>query len=399
MKTGGRPMGKTGVGQKERFSFQFPGKVIFGDGALQELPAVIREIRSRHPLLVSGITLSKTPVMEMARYVLDSSGIRYGVFDRVEPEPPVESVAEAAIFARNNGHDLMIGLGGGSTMDFTKVASVMAMGEMDIMELVGRDKVPGKGLPTVMLPTTSGSGSEVSPVAIFTFSEEKVKKGVVSPFLIPDAAIVDPELTWSVPGRVTADTGMDAMVHAVESFLSVNSNPFSEALSLEALKNIACSLERAFRDGQDAEARRRMSLGSLLAGMAFAMAGTAAVHALAYPLGGEFHIPHGTANTVMLRPVMEFNMDCCEGKIALLARAVTEDRRGHSEMEESRAFIDWMTETALRTGVVTRLRDLGIPASAIPGMADAASGETRLLSNNPKPLDRSDIETIYRKAW
>ncbi len=203
MKKGGRPMGKTGVGQKERFSFQFPGKVIFGDGALQELPAVIREIRSRHPLLVSGITLSKTPVMEMARHVLDSSGIRYGVFDRVEPEPPVESVAEAAIFARNNGHDLMIGLGGGSTMDFTKVASVMAMGEMDIMELVGRDKVPGKGLPTVMLPTTSGSGSEVSPVAIFTFSEEKVKKGVVSPFLIPDAAIVD----LSLPGASRAGYG------------------------------------------------------------------------------------------------------------------------------------------------------------------------------------------------
>ena len=392
-------MEKPGAGHNRGFLFQFPGKVIFGDGYVNELPAIIREMGSVNPLLLSGKTLSKTPVMERVRAVLDSSGIRHGIFDRVEPEPPVESVAEAARSARENDHDLMIGLGGGSTMDFTKVASVMADGEKDIMELVGRDKIPKKGLPTVMLPTTSGSGSEVSPVAIFTFAEEKVKKGIVSPFLIPDAAIVDPELTWSVPRRVTADTGMDAMIHAVESFLSVNANPLSEILSLESVKNIASFLERAVRDGSDAQARRGMSLGSLLAGMAFAMAGTAAVHALAYPLGGEFHIPHGTANTVMLRHVMEFNMDCCAAKMAHLARAVTGECVADSDLEASGAFIDWMAEIALRIGVVTRLRDLGIPWSAIPGMADAASGEIRLLSNNPKPLDRSDIENIYRKAW
>ena len=392
-------MGVTGASTGDRFSFRFPEMVSFGDGAVSDLPVLLREMKAEHPLILSGRTISEGPVMERVREILDLSGIRYGIFNGVEPEPPVEIVKAAAEAARGAGHDTMIGLGGGSTMDLTKVASVMAATGADILSMVGRDRVPCRGLPTVMLPTTSGSGSEVSPVAIFTFAEEKVKKGVVSSFLVPDAAIVDPELTWSVPPKVTADTGMDAMIHAVESFLSVNANPFSESLSLEAVRRIASSLEGAVMDGRDAASRRGMSLGSLLAGMAFAMAGTAAVHALAYPLGGEFHIPHGTANTVMLKSVMEFNRDQCAGKMSHLARAVSGERLNMSDEEASEYLIEWMTGMARRIGVTTRIRDLGVPEAAIPTMAEAASRETRLLSNNPKTMNREDIEKIYRRAW
>ena len=381
------------------FSFHIPSDVVFGDGEVERLPGIIRGLGSHHPLVLTGRTLCRTEVFRSIRGILDSSGIRYGVYDRIEPEPPVESVGAAVDLARSGGHDLMIGVGGGSTMDFTKAAAVIAPGGMDILDLVGRDRIIRKGLPTIMIPTTSGSGSEVSPVAIFTFAEEKVKKGIVSPHITPDAAIVDPELTHGLPPRVTADTGMDALIHAVESFLSVNANLLSETLSLAAVGHIAGSLEKAVKNGCDAAARRMMSLGSLMAGMAFAMAGTAAVHALAYPLGGEFHVPHGAANTVMLRQVMEFNLEGNSVKFARLARSMSDDAENIPDTDAAFLSIDRMTELARNIGVVTRIRDLGVPVSAIPGMAEAASKETRLLSNNPRPMNKKQIEEIYRKAW
>lgn len=381
------------------FSFHIPGNVVFGDGTVDRLPGIVRELGANYPLVLIGRTLCKTGVLRSVRGILDSSGISHGVYDQIYPEPYVESVGAAADLARAGGHDLMIGIGGGSTMDFTKAAAVMAPGGLNILDLVGRDRIPRKGLPTIMIPTTSGSGSEVSPVAIFTFSDEKVKKGIVSPLITPDAAIVDPELTHGLPPKVTADTGMDALIHAVESFLSINANPLSETLSLAAVAHIAGSLESAVKNGRDAGARRMMSMGSLMAGMAFAMAGTAAVHALAYPLGGEFHIPHGTANTVMLRHVMEFNLEGNSVKFARLARSMSDETKNMPDTDAARFSIDWMIDLARNIGVVTRLRDLGIPESAISGMAEAASGETRLLSNNPRSMDKKQIEEIYRKAW
>jgi alcohol dehydrogenase class IV len=254
-----------------------------------------------------------------------------------------------------------------------------------------------------MMPTTSGSGSEVSPVAIFTFPEEQVKKGIVSPYLIPDAALVDPSLTLDLPVEVTANTGVDAFIHAVESFLSVNANPFSRELSLSAVRKIFGSLQFALRDGHDRKARYNMSLGSLLAGMAFAMAGTAAVHALAYPLGGEFHIPHGTANAAMLRSVMTANLEGNEDLFAKLSdtmREASEQRRLQGDVRErAEDALVLMSDFAREAGIPSRLRDIGIPRSAIRRMALAASGEKRLLGNNPKTFTIDDIEGIYLNAW
>jgi len=315
----------------------------------------------------------------------------------------VDLLESAAAEIREAGVDVLVGLGGGSTMDFTKVVAVLAKGGMDVMSLVGRERVPEKGLPTVMMPTTSGSGSEVSPVAIFTFPEEQVKKGIVSPYLIPDAALVDPSLTLDLPVEVTANTGVDAFIHAVESFLSVNANPFSRELSLSAVRKIFGSLQFALRDGHDRKARYNMSLGSLLAGMAFAMAGTAAVHALAYPLGGEFHIPHGTANAAMLRSVMTANLEGNEDLFAKLSdtmREASEQRRLQGDVRErAEDALVLMSDFAREAGIPSRLRDIGIPRSAIRRMALAASGEKRLLGNNPKTFTIDDIEGIYLNAW
>lgn len=388
---------------KGLFTFSTPGRVIFGENSSQNIVDVVSFLKVRKPGIMMGRTLSKTPIRETMIGILEKKGYTPVVFDGIPPEPPVGLLESAAAEIREAGVDVLVALGGGSTMDFTKVVAVLAKGGMDVMSLVGRDRVPERGLPTVMIPTTSGSGSEVSPVAIFTFPEEQVKKGIVSPYLIPDAALVDPSLTLDLPVEVTANTGVDAFIHAVESFLSVNANPFSRELSLAAVRKIFGSLQFALRDGHNRKARYDMSLGSLLAGMAFAMAGTAAVHALAYPLGGEFHIPHGTANAVMLRSVMAANLEGNEDLFAKLSDTMREasEQGGLQGGIRKRAedALVLMSGFAKEAGIPSRLRDIGIPRGAIRRMALAASGEKRLLGNNPKTFTIEDIESIYLNAW
>jgi len=290
-------------------------------------------------------------------------------------------------------------------MDFTKVLGVLTgLEDVTLDQIVGINKIPRKGLPVILMPTTAGSGSEVSPVAIFTFKDENVKKGIVSPHLVCDVAIVDPVLTWELPRHITASTGMDALIHAIESFISINANLLSKELSLSAIKKIYGFLKRAVHEGKDREARYNVALGSLLAGMAFSMAGTAAVHALAYPLGGEFHIPHGVANTVMLRHVLEYNMSGNEKLYREMVEAMTVvggngNVSYQSDSVEPFRVIDFVIELAEAIDVPTQLRDLEIPKDAIPRMAEAAFREKRLLGNNPKRLSVDDIRIIYEKAW
>jgi alcohol dehydrogenase class IV len=329
---------------------------------------------------------------------MERSGLEFKVYDRVSPEPPAEAVEEAAGFIRQGGFDLLVGFGGGSTMDFTKISSVLALHDLRVEEMAGNDRVPARGLPTIMVPTTSGSGSEVSPVAVMSFPDQGMKRGIASRCLIPDAAIVDPALTLGLPAETTANTGVDALIHGVESFLSVKANPLSQNLSLMACENIAQNLVRAVRFGGDLEAREGMSLGSLTAGLAFSMAGTAAVHALAYPLGGQFHVPHGAANAVMLKPVLEFNLPACPERFARLAMAFGVAEPGNPGAS-AEAFIRVVNDLSEKAGVKTRLRDLGIPAEALGTMAEAAMKEVRLLENNPRVVSREDAEQIYIKAW
>ncbi|MFP4481766.1 MAG: iron-containing alcohol dehydrogenase [Thermovirgaceae bacterium] len=385
------------------FTFSAPGNVIFGEYSSRRIVDVLSLHGVSNPGIMMGRTLSKTAIREKVVHILEEGGYRPVVFDGIPPEPPVGILDSVAAKVKEAGLDVLIGLGGGSTMDFTKVVSVLAKDGMDVMSLVGRGRVPRRGLPTVMMPTTAGSGSEVSPVAIFTFPEEQVKKGVVSPFLMPDAAIVDPAFTLDLPARVTANTGVDAFIHAVESYLSVNANPFSRELSLAAVRKIYPFLHIALKDGHDRKARYNMSLGSLLAGMAFAMAGTAAVHALAYPLGGEFHFPHGTANAVMLRSVMEANLEGNEALFGVLSDTMREsagEKRYRGDVRKKALdALSQMTSFAREAGIPSRLKDLGIPSEALPRMALAASREKRLLGNNPKTFTVKDIERIYRDAW
>jgi alcohol dehydrogenase class IV len=380
------------------FVFNAPTTVVFGSGSIASISGQVSRLGCKNPLVITGPRIGSSSLLDELRRPMEESGLEFRVYDRVSPEPPAETIAEAVSVIRQGGYDLLVGFGGGSTMDFAKIASILAVHDVRIEDMAGNDRVPAKGLPTIMVPTTSGSGSEVSPVAVLSFPDQGMKRGIASRRLIPDAALVDPALTLGLPAEITANTGVDALIHGVESFLSVKANPLSENLSLMACENIARNLVRAVRSGNDLEAREGMSLGSLTAGLAFSMAGTAAVHALAYPLGGQFHVPHGAANAVMLRPLLEFNLPACQKRFARLAMAfgvaIPGDLQGSSE-----AFIRLVIDLSEKAGVKTHLRDLGIPREALATMAEAAMEEVRLLENNPRVLTREDAERLYSEAW
>ena len=382
------------------FKFRMPQEVTFGSGCSRTAPEKASLLGSKRPLLITGSHMAPSEDLTWLMERSSELGMCPGHWDKVEPEPPVELLEEAAVFIRNGSYDCLIAFGGGSSMDFTKMAAVMAENpEIKVSDMVGSEKIPRKGLPTIMIPTTSGSGSEVSAVAVFSFADERMKKGISSRFLVADITLVDPELTLDLPPHITAASGMDALVHGVESFLSLGTNQFTQDLALIAISNIYSNLTECVLNGQNLKAREAQSYGSMIAGMAFSMSGTAGVHAMAYPLGGQFHVPHGEANTALLRWVMEYSLEGCEEKFIPIAKAMGVYADRMSACDSANAALKAIVELGEKIGVKTRLREFGIPKEASAEMAEAALKEVRLMSNNPRPLDFEAVKKIYENAW
>ena len=382
------------------FKFRMPQEVTFGSGCSRTAPEKASLLGSKRPLLITGSHMAQSEDLTWLMERSSELGMCPGHWDKVEPEPPVELLEEAAVFIRNGSYDCLIAFGGGSSMDFAKMAAVMAENpEIKVSDMVGSEKIPRKGLPTIMIPTTSGSGSEVSAVAVFSFADERMKKGISSRFLVADIALVDPELTLDLPPHITAASGMDALVHGVESFLSLGTNQFTQDLALIAIRNIYSNLTECVLNGQNLKAREAQSYGSMIAGMAFSMSGTAGVHAMAYPLGGQFHVPHGEANTALLRWVMEYSLEGCEEKFIPIAKAMGVYADRMSACDSANAALKAIVELGEKIGVKTRLREFGIPKEASAEMAEAALKEVRLMSNNPRPLDFEAVKKIYENAW
>jgi alcohol dehydrogenase class IV len=380
-------------------SFAVPGSIDIGIGTVDKLGDKVRRLGGSKALIITDDGVLKAGLLERVKKPLSESGIAYGSYTKVIPEPPVEQIQEVVGQVKDGGYDILIGLGGGSSLDVTKVVSIMVTNDGDILDYIGTDLVKKPGIPKILIPTTSGTGSEATNIAILTDEKEELKKGVVSPFLFADIALVDPSLTFTVPPKITANTGMDALIHAIEAFIAKKSNAFTDCIAIEAIKLISANLRTAVTDGENIEARYNMSLGSLMAGVAFGNAGVGAVHALAYPLGGQFHIAHGMANTLMLRYVMEYNVVSRMTKFKEIAVAMGENVDGLSPREAAQKAMDAMIGLAEDIGVPTRLRQVGIPKEAIPKLAEAGIKVTRLLSNNPRRLTLEDIETIYTNAW
>lgn len=382
------------------FAFNTVSSIVFGEGAAGRIGDICSERGWKRVLLVTDPGLVKLGMLDASAVALQEAGIAVAVYSDVQADPPEHVVMEAAAAATAHAADAVIGLGGGSSLDVAKLAALLAVGSENLSSVYGVGKARGPRLPLMLIPTTAGTGSEVTPISIVTTGASE-KMGVVSPILLPDVALLDPELTWGLPPAVTAATGIDAMVHAIEAHASAsaNNNPVSRALAKEALRLMGSAIERAVTDGGNRAARADMLLGSMLAGQAFANSPVAAVHALAYPIGGHFHVPHGLSNALVLPHVLRFNAETAGHLYADIAPVVFPHLSELGSQARGAAFAGELAALSLRCGLQPRLRDVGIPESALDLLADDAMKQTRLLVNNPRPLSRDDAFAIYRAAW
>jgi len=389
------------TGPMKKFIFQTVSVLHFGEGCLAELPAQIAALRASRPMIVTDRGIVDAGLIGPVEQILADAGLEATIFDAVVADPPEAIVLQAIEMARSTGVDIVIGLGGGSSLDTAKVVAALAVdGAQPLADIYGVGALERKGLPTILIPTTSGTGSEVTAISILT-TGETTKAGIVSPFLFADVALLDPALTLGLPADVTAATGIDAMVHAIEAFTGRHAkNPVSDMLAIEALKLLTGNIETACLDGRNMAAREAMLRGSMLAGQAFANSPVGAIHALAYPLGGIYHIPHGLSNALVMPYVMQFNLEAAAPLYAQLADALDIPRASENSSEaRAQQLIDYLEGLAIKVKAPRRLREIGISQVATSELAQAAMLQTRLLVNNPKELTQADAQRIYDAAW
>jgi alcohol dehydrogenase len=372
------------------FVHQTTPRIHFGLGALQKLGEELRRFPSGPVLIVTDPGVLKAGIAEQA---VKASGRDCVIFSKIEPDPSIDTALACAIAVRETGAKVIVGVGGGSAMDTAKVASILAHAKQPIAEMFGIELVKDVGLPLILIPTTAGTGSEVTHIAILSDEVEHLKKGIVSSKLFPAVAIVDPELTLGVPKSVTAASGMDALLHAVEAFTSKNANSVTDTLAKRAMFLIASNLRTAFENGRNVEARSAMLEGAMLAGMAFANAGVTAVHAFAYPIGAEFHIPHGVANSIMMGPVLTFNTPGNPTKFSEAGVAM-----GLPSANTAERTIEFMKQLADDIQIPKHLAEFGVRDEHIPGLARGVMKVTRLLAYNPRELTHEDAMRLYRQV-
>lgn len=380
------------------FTITQPTRIHFGPGIIADLPGIISNSGGTKPLLVIDPGLQQAQIDTRITSPLDQVNIEYTVFNQVDPEPGLKLADLAAEIARQNNCDCVIGAGGGSAMDIAKAASILLTNGGKAADYLGLGKIAKPGVPKIMIPTSAGTGAEVTFTAVFINEETGSKGGMNGDPLYPEAAVLDPNLTLSLPPHVTASTGLDALAHALEAYTSVQAHPISEMYSLEAIDLISRNLRTAYADGRNIEARTNMLLASLLAGKALAMAGVGLVHAMSYPLGGMFGIPHGLANAVLLPYITEYNVIGNLEKHATLAALFGFDIDSLPLREAAPLCVDGLFQLNMDLNIPATLADINVAEEKIPEMADIALTVARPIENNPRQPSREDIIAIYEYA-
>ena len=382
------------------FVFNTTKSILFRSGAARDIASHAGAVLGPSVLIVTDPGLRKLGLADPAIAALRAAGHSVTIFDAVEADPSVTTLMAAVQTGRDTGATGVLGFGGGSSLDVAKVVALLLGSGESLDGAWGVNNAKGPRLPLVLVPTTAGTGSEVTPVAILTVAGSE-KRGVSSPVLLPDLALLDAELTLGLPASITAATGVDAMVHAIEAYASAsaNNNPLSRMLAREALRLLGANIETAVLDGGNAAARESMLLGSLLAGQAFANSPVAAVHALAYPVGGLFHIPHGLSNALVLTAVLRFNLPVAAETYAEIAADAFPHLADTPAKTRAEAFVAALEALIGRLQMPPRLRDVAIPRDALPRMAADAMKQQRLLVNNPRPVTEADALAIYSEAW
>ena len=384
---------------KKTFTFTGAKKIIFGCESLKQLPDCMTELKAKRPIFFLDGNLSTEEFRKKISTLCGINAKECIIYDNIIGEPELKLADEGAALAAEKGSDLVIGIGGGSTMDVAKAVAVIAKNGGKAEDYLGLNRVPAPGLPTIMIPTTAGTGSEVTFTGVFIRKDLNKKEGINSIYMYPDVALLDPELTVSVPPAVTAATGLDALCHAIESYTSIISSPMSEMVSMEAIRLISENLKACVLDGNNVEARSHMLLGSMYAGLGLANAGVTAVHSLSYPLGGQYGISHGIANTVLLAPTMRFNVSGAEEKFSRIAKTMGKTTDGKSLPEAAKLAVTAVEELVRDCGINTSLEKLGIPRENFHVLAEAAMMVARPLANNPRTVTIEDAIAIYEDAY
>ncbi len=380
------------------YPFRMPRTVLAGVGAAGRVGEEAARLGGTRALVITDQGVLKSGWVDKTMERLQQAGLKTRLFSEVMAEPHMDFLNDTVERVRSDGSDLVVGIGGGSSLDTAKMLACLLTNGGVVQDYFGIDQLPKRGLPMICLPTTAGTGSEVTPNAIFTDTLAKLKKGVVSPFLTPDVALVDPQLTLSCPPPVTAATGMDALTHAIESYTSVKATPLTDVYAVEAIRLIGRSLRTAVFRGSDLAARTEMALGSMMAGVSLANAGVGAVHALAYPVGGKFGVPHGASNSQLMPYVMEYNVLGNIQKFAEVARLLGEPVGGLSIREAAQVVVTATRRLGEDIGIPMRLSHFNVTADAIPEMSQQAFNNRRLMDNNPRALTLDEVRAIYEKA-
>jgi alcohol dehydrogenase class IV len=400
---------------RETWTFHSSGQLIFGRNSCRQLGEVVTRLKARRILTVTDPVLERTGVLACVRSSLEENRITMEIFTGGEPEPSFRAAEECIRAARRFSPDAVLGLGGGSNMDLAKItATVLAHGGVP-RDYIGDDQVPGPIVPLICVPTTAGTGSEVSAAAVLTDQENKLKVGVLSNYLRPHAAVVDPLLTLSCPPKLTADSGIDALTHAIEAYTAVDNerfplpagersayqgrHPFGDLFAERAIALIGAHLRTAVKNGEDLAAREGMALGATLAGLAFSNVGVALVHALEYPVGGATHCSHGAGNGLLLPFVMRYNLPHRKKEFATIARLLGEKIEGLDDPTAAERAISAIERLRADIGIPLRLRDLGAHESQLPAFAEKAFGIKRIVRVNPRVPTVDDLEDILRAAF
>ena len=381
------------------FIFQMPRKIVVGFSKSRDLSIIIKEMKLNKVLIVVDYNLIKMGIVDYIFNNLKEENISFTVFDNIKNEPTISEI-DQAINELNiiSNYDGIIGIGGGSTIDVAKLLAVSGSIEDSVRNYIGTNLIDKPSIPLIILPTTSGTGAEVTPVAIVKDPAEGWKKGVVSSHLIPDRVIIDPEITISLPSKITAETGIDAFTHAIECFIGNKSNAMSDLFALDSMRLINKYLRRAVMNGSDKEARYYMALGSLYGGIAITNSGTGAVHALAYPLGGKYNISHGLSNSILLAEVMEFNAKAVPEKFIKVAEVMEIETTNFTEEKIVKSVVDEIRKLVNDVGIT--IEGFEVSEKVLDNLAKLAiSEQQRLLKNNPRPILYEDARQIYKKIF
>ncbi len=396
------------------WTFHSAGQLLFGRHAVRQLGEIADRLRAKRVLVVTDPLLLKAGLVEEVHVPLSEGVVVVEIFSGGEPEPSIRAAEAAIAKARSFHPEAVLGLGGGSNMDLAKVTATVLKHGGHPRDYVGDDKIPGPVMPLICLPTTAGTGSEVSAAAVLTDTDNHIKVGILSNYLRPRVAVVDPLLTVSCPKKVTADSGIDALTHAIEAYTAVDNatfplpagersvyqgrHPMGDMLAEKAIHLIALHLRQAVSHGEDLDAREGMALAATLAGMAFSNVGVALVHALEYPVGGATHCSHGAGNGLLLPFVMRYNLPARRKEFAAIARLLGEDVAGMDETQAAERAITAVERLRADIGIPTRLRDVGVTEAQLKGLAEKAFGIKRILRVNPRAATLEDLEGILRSA-